>query len=402
MRADAPELRLTAFVRLFQDDGRRFAESLLTERALVLDEGTEAILRAAAQSPVSPASLARRFPDMPAGHIHGHLAALRDCGLLVEGDDDDRARFRESLSSPAPFPAIDQIELTNVCPMQCIMCPRGDGRDRRPTGFMDVALFEKIISEVAPAQRTVKPLGMHNLGESLLHPELEHLLRVVHEAGLRSELSVNPGLLPLERYQSLARAGLTRLVLSLDGLDAATLEKVRGPAARGEAAQKNVRSILDWRRRNGPDGQPEILVQMLRLKANAHQFDQFAREFGKLGLDNVSGFLKALDANTDAALFPEGESARPSFCRVPWRTVVVLFDGRVVPCCYDCRSEWILGDLKHQRLEEIWRGEPMERLRTRLRDGWPSPDGPCGSCAHRPDLWRRPSLDEVFDEPLHW
>jgi radical SAM protein with 4Fe4S-binding SPASM domain len=113
-------------------------------------------------------------------------------------------------------------------------------------------------------------------------------------------------------------------------------------------------------------------------------------------------FAKPLDANTDPAHFPEAERPRPGFCRAPWRTVVVLWDGRVSPCCHDPRGEWILGDLRRQGLAEIFRAEPAALLRTRLADGWPSPQGPCGPCAHRPDLWQRPPLDEFPEEPLHW
>ena len=42
------------------------------------------------------------------------------------------------------MPFVDQIELTNRCPMRCGFCPRGvPGRMQRPLGFMDVALFER-------------------------------------------------------------------------------------------------------------------------------------------------------------------------------------------------------------------------------------------------------------------
>ena len=326
---------------------------------------------------------------------------LREVGLLIESDEDDRRHLDGALSNPAALPAVDQVELTNHCPMKCLMCPKGVGRDDRPMGFMDLGLFRELLGQIAQIQPEVKPLALHNLGESLLHPELDGFVSATSAAGLRTELSVNPALLTPTRYRQLVEAGIFRLVLSLDGLDAATIEVVRGPAARGAVALENLEALLSERERH-PREHPEILVQMLRLKANSHAHAAFERRFCGLAIPGVSAVLKPLDANTEPALFPDGEEPRPYLCRAPWRTVVVLWDGRVVPCCHDARAEWVLGDLRRSSLAEIWAGESAQRLRERLRTGWPSPDGPCGRCAHRPDLYRRPSLEDVRDEPLHW
>jgi radical SAM protein with 4Fe4S-binding SPASM domain len=90
-------------------------------------------------------------------------------------------------------------------------------------------------------------------------------------------------------------------------------------------------------------------------------------------------------------------------CRAPWRSVVVLWDGRVVPCCHDANGETVLGDLKESSLAEIWAGVPAAALRARLRDGNIRPEEPCSSCAHRPDRYERSSLlDDVPVRPLHW
>jgi len=141
---------------------------------------------------------------------------------------------------------------------------------------------------------------------------------------------------------------------------------------------------------------------MLRLKANAHQQAEFVSRYSRTGLPGVLAYVKPLDANSPPHLFAAGERPQPILCRAPWRTVVILWDGRVVPCCHDHKAEWVLGDLRRQSLPQIWRSDAANRLRLRLRTGWPSPDGPCGRCAHRPDEWERPPLDDIPDEPLHW
>ncbi|MBI5544565.1 MAG: SPASM domain-containing protein [Deltaproteobacteria bacterium] len=393
---------LTRYLRLFQVGERRFVESLVDERAAELDGLLHALLRALARGETAPEKIARQVGASP-DEVQSRIAMLRDLKLVVDCEETDRNRLRATLSVPSPTPATEQVELTNACPMQCLMCPRGQGPGPRPVGFMDLGLFRELLPQIAEAQRALKPLALHNLGESLLHPRLDEFVQAATQAGLPTELSVNPGLLPLERYVALAAAGLSRLVLSLDGLDAATLESVRGTGAQGAAAQGHVAALLEHRARApSSSARPELIIQMLRMRTNAHQHADFLSRYSRLELPGVSAFLKDLDANTRGDLRLAGDAPRPYLCRAPWRTVVVLWDGKVVPCCHDPWGEWILGDLRRQRLDDIWRSDAAERLRLRLRTGWPSPDGPCGRCAHRPDQWERPDLDRMPDEPLHW
>ncbi len=382
-------MRLSKYVRLFRVGERRFAELALDERGVELDDPALELLRILAKEGPIPPRLAGRLP------------MLLDLGLAVPSPEADEARLAAAHGEPTPAPIIDQLELTNRCPMSCAMCPKGNGRDDRPLGQMDPGLFREILGQVSGLQKEWKPLALYYEGESLLHPDLDGFVRLASQAGTRPELSVNPGLLSLERYRALEQAGLFRLVLSLDGLDVATLEGVRGRGARAEQALRNVDAILEHRARTGASS-PALVLQMLRLKANAHQHAEFLARYAKTGLPGVVGCLKPLDANTPAHLFAEGERPRPMLCSAPWKTVVILWDGRVVPCCHDPKAEWVLGDLRKQSLAEVWRSEQAERLRLRLRTGWPSPEGPCGRCAHRPDEWERPSLDAIPEEPVHW
>jgi radical SAM protein with 4Fe4S-binding SPASM domain len=54
----------------------------------------------------------------------------------------------------------------------------------------------------------------------------------------------------------------------------------------------------------------------------------------------------------------------PKFpCFFPWDSMVVLWDGRIVPCCNDYNGGYILGDVGKKSLEEIWNDQPMIELR---------------------------------------
>ena len=66
------------------------------------------------------------------------------------------------------------IEITNVCNLDCVMCPTGLHVLDRSKGHMRWELFTKVIDEMAPH---VKTTTLHIWGEPLLHPKLVDMVR---------------------------------------------------------------------------------------------------------------------------------------------------------------------------------------------------------------------------------
>lgn len=412
-------LALLPTLRLFRIDGRTVLESVVAERSIDVDDDLVRSLRALSAGPVaSLTDLAERVRalggSVDRAAIGQHVALLSELDLIDRGEPGgSTARLWAALAERTPaFPIVDAIELTNACPCTCAMCPTGTARMTRPRAFMDPALFRQIVDELRAAGGQEKALTLHNLGESLLHQELAALVADATRAGLRTEVAGNPGNLTLERYRDLERAGLSRLVLDVDGLDQTTLERVRGPGARGDVAFANLEAILAHRAAQ-PRSTPQLILQMIRLASNAHQHAAFLDRYARRAILGVEAYLKEVDANTverpaNAAderglpIVVAGRAKRPYLCRAPWRSVVVLVNGDVVPCCHDANGALVLGNLRRQTLREIWGAEPIRGLRARLSTATTTQDEPCFGCAHRADRSTLPALDEIPDEPLHW
>jgi radical SAM protein with 4Fe4S-binding SPASM domain len=67
-------------------------------------------------------------------------------------------------------------------------------------------------------------------------------------------------------------------------------------------------------------------------------------------------------------------------CDWPWRSAYVRHDGKVQPCCMlmgDDRA--ILGDLREESFDTIWRGEKYAAFRAALESDEPPP--PCRGCS---------------------
>lgn len=51
-----------------------------------------------------------------------------------------------------------------------------------------------------------------------------------------------------------------------------------------------------------------------------------------------------------------------------------MVDGTVILCCQDWRREYVLGSLKTNTLQEIWKSEDYEKIRKQIdQKGYPYP-----------------------------
>lgn len=107
------------------------------------------------------------------------------------------------------------IEPTNQCNLSCRTCIR-NAWEGVPTGFMDLGVFQRAVQGIS---RLPNPplVFFGGYGEPLLHPEILQMVRSAKEAGSRVELITNGTLLDEAMSLGLARAGLDRLWVSLDG-----------------------------------------------------------------------------------------------------------------------------------------------------------------------------------------
>lgn len=261
---------------------------------------------------------------------------------------------------PRDYPLVDQIELTNRCPYTCKMCPRTTSMDRA-LGDMPLDLFTTIVGQIAGRQDFV---ALHHFGESLLHRGLPEAVRIARALGVRTGLSCNPPSLRPSIARELLDAGVANLLLSLDSLDANVYRDIRGPAARFDLADTHVRELVALRNAGRYD--TSITLQMISMHANDAEADAFLAYCADTGVDRgVVVRLGRWDFD-DAYVATVGEPTSPGYtapCSLPWQSVAVLWDGRVVPCCHDYNGAEVLGDLTTSSLDDVWRQAAAEAFR---------------------------------------
>jgi radical SAM protein with 4Fe4S-binding SPASM domain len=208
------------------------------------------------------------------------------------------------------------------------------------------------------------------MGESLFHKEIGRFIRHANAQGLETVLSSNATTLTEAKIEELIDAGLSWLYVSFDGASAATYERFR-KGARYEREKAKVETLLRMRDRRGSRF-PRVLMSCLSLPGTRAEVEEF-RSYWRPRVERVR--IKPADAwdgssaRINEVVADMQQAVGPSICGWPWQSVVVLWDGRVVPCCFDYDGKCVLGDLRRHSLAEIFNGAPTRELRRSLRAG---------------------------------
>ncbi len=291
--------------------------------------------------------------------------------------------YLKRLRAPS-FPHSVFIETTSRCNLRCPICPRD--RMQREPGDMDVGLFTTIAEELHEhdAHNELKLVGLHFFGDPLMHPRIVEMIEIIgsrlpnlRKLGMRRDpmqglgMSTNALLLRPELVEPLLDSRLTTLGVSVDATTESVYRQMHG-SERWDLLVENVRGLLEANVRQ-PRELPTIGLQYIDTPQTHDQLERF-REMWREYTEPVANVRTVVKPFTDwAGQIEDRRSSNGWFlstpCRSPWEMLAIASDGRVVPCCYDMDCRMTLGRVPDQSLQEIWEGEPLKRLRERLRTG---------------------------------
>jgi radical SAM protein with 4Fe4S-binding SPASM domain len=304
------------------------------------------------------------------------------------------------------LPDVFAIESTNYCNIRCVMCPRGepDVMDRA-LGNMSDDVFHQIVDGW---NLFSEPCWFHWFGEPLMHPRLFEQIAYAKSAGVANlGISSNATLLTEKNRERILDSELDTLMLCIDGADAVTYERIRKSTTfTYDAVCENVRAFLELRRRRGRST-PHTILQIIAMEETRDQLDAFKAQWSASGADEI--LFKTYTAwgnqgDTDfASLSPHEQIAqlravRKHPCWNMWSSVVIAWDGTVVPCCYDYNAVMPMGNVRTQSLAEIWNGEAYRSLRAAELAGT-NANSLCRNCSEAPGYVTDLSITPPPDYP---
>ena len=275
-------------------------------------------------------------------------------------------------------PMFVSVEPASVCQLHCPECPVGRAQrtdrfaDRRQT-YMSLDLFRRVLAEV---KKTAWVIQFYFQGEPLLHKDLPQMIREAHDEGLFTIVSTNAQAMTTELAEALIAAGLSRIIISMDGLtqDSYGAYRIGGSVEKCKEALRLLRAAKERLH-----GRTMIELQCLRLRSNEHEWKAFKAQYKALGADRlVFKTAQLYDYADGHPLMPtevrysryvkgaDGHYHRRSLrrgCMRVWSGVVVTTTGEVLPCCYDKAHAYAYGNIMGASLAELFGNEKANAFR---------------------------------------
>ena len=235
------------------------------------------------------------------------------------------------------------LEITNVCNLDCLFCPKTERAKRR----MTLEEFDVLTDQL---KEHIRFLYFHLMGEPFLHPQLAQFVRMAREKGLVPVLTTNGTL--LSDADEVIEARPHKIQISLhshegNGKDNPEeyMDEVMDFAQK--AASRGVIVVLRLWNQGGYDSNNERLL------------DGMARRQPRPWTERHDGWKLTENLYVEYDRMFEWPDEKHEayeedvFCYALRNQIGVLVDGSVVPCCLDHDGNITLGNLFEQTLEEV-------------------------------------------------
>ncbi len=281
---------------------------------------------------------------------------------------------KEKLAKLPAFPRMIDIEMTNTCNFRCLMCPTGNFSQKRTKGFMDDAVFYKILDEIRPHKT---PLRFIRWGEPLTHPHILDYLRACRAAGVLTHINTNGSKMSEAMMDALLGIPLDSVKFSFQGVDRKSYAEMRNIDFFDELAA----TIRRLHEKRGNRSKPFIQVST----TITYESKELVRAFK----DKMAPFADSMNVGRTVLEFVDLNAVRlrpeefeelkrlkelesvvkvhPE-CPEVFDKLSVNWDGKITACCMDSDDKMILGNVQAQTLAEIWGSDTLNRYRALLAD----------------------------------
>lgn len=272
------------------------------------------------------------------------------------------------------------LEITNVCNLDCVFCPK----TRRTKRMLTREEFEALTDKL---QGKIQFLYFHLMGEPCLHPLLPEFILRAREKGFVPVLTTNGT--RWQQAEAILQARPYKIQISLHSAEGNLIETARnerlqtvnenlaadnadaaGNSAMAQeqlnhylqavmtfalkAAQEGIIVILRLWNQGGHEKHNEFILNELgkycsRAKWNERADGWKLTEHLYLEYDKMFEWPELHQKQEQEAAAME----ESMFCHALRNQIGILADGSVVPCCLDHEGDLTLGNLFESSLEEI-------------------------------------------------
>lgn len=286
----------------------------------------------------------------------------------------DRTELQKAI--PLDTPYLLFIDPSSVCNFRCKFCPCGGANKHvwsvdKKASTMPYELYRKIIDDLAQFPGRLKTLRLYKEGEPLVNRRLPDMIRYArtHDVADKIDFTTNGYLFDHDTALAVIDAGVDRINISIEALDAEGYEQISGVKLDYDAFLEKLGFL--YRNRGGC----HIFMKISDLGLGSYSEQDFYNMFDglcdEIAVEHVSSVWPEFEVDAELKrtneldIYGEKMSDRTSVqvCPYLFYSLCVNSDGTVSACLMDWNHKLIVGDTHRQSLAEIWNGPEMQELR---------------------------------------
>lgn len=153
------------------------------------------------------------------------------------------------------------VDVSGVCNLRCVSCPRTTRTERHPPpGFMSAESFRRVLGKILRDDPLVGSIQLYQWGEPTLNPELPEIIRACNDVRIPCAISSN---LNVKRdLEPIVAAGPSWFRVSVSGFGKEY--EVMHTGGRWSRLEPKLRELARLRRELAPDMKTEVFYHLYR------------------------------------------------------------------------------------------------------------------------------------------
>ena len=302
----------------------------------------------------------------------------------------NRTRLEEVI--PLQTPYLLYIDPSSLCNFKCRFCPSGHHDELKKAGLprtiMKFELFKKLIDNLNDFPDPVKVLRLNKIGEPLLNKNIAEMISYAKKNSKVKYLdfATNASLLTEELSLKLIAAGTDRINLSIEGVNSRQYKEYCSVDINFEKLLNNIKFL--FKNKQNCEITAKIPGNYLSEDDKENFFATFGNYCDKIFIENLVSNWPEFDVAEHSKLpistqpqYNIGETDK-TVCTDLFYSMAINADGTVSTCCSDWKQKNIIGDLKKERLIDIWKSDELKKIRILHLTDKCEQNPVCADCGH--------------------
>lgn len=292
-----------------------------------------------------------------------------------------------------------QIEITDLCNFDCVMCDRHNLKKIRTLNHsISYKKFKVLVEEIKPLYLT-----LNGLGEPLLNKELFKFLKLCNEKRITTSIPSNMSLMNEENINKLIENLPSILTFSFHAPEPSLFNSITLSKSFQQSVD-NFEKLLSLLKNTSKH--IDIRILCVLQATNLEQYNAMFEYLKKWDLldsfrlepvfdfvpyqnvvpskEKVAKVLQSLNEELKKTkkeekrtflnnwkeklleLYERTHLKNEAPCLTPWISTYITATGKVLPCCYLTNEKYVMGNINQNSFLDIWNGTKYQNFRSSL------------------------------------